>query len=329
MSSVVRWAVLGTGFISHTMIDAVAGSEGSVVSLVAGRDGEKVAEFQATHGIARGTTSFLEAIEDPDINAVYIGLPNHAHHELALAAAAAGKAVLSEKSLTRTMPTAEQLITGLEARDALFVEGLMYLSHPLYRKVVQLLTDGRLGALRSVSGFYAADIAAVVNPAGGGTLYNLGCYPASLLHLVVQTMCGDDAFAERSVTAVGTRDETGNVVDAATSVRFGNGVLATLQSSDTHGMDHAFEVTGTNGTLRWATNPWLPVAGDNVLEWHGHDAPAERIVIADPHDAFHHQVKMMEAAITTGQRQAIRPSPRWSDSLEIMAFLTEWEAAIG
>ena len=59
-----------------------------------------------------------------------------------------------------------------------------------------ILQDGRLGKLLSVNGFYHADIGAFVNPAGMGTLYNLGCYPVSLLQLTVQTMCGENAFAK-------------------------------------------------------------------------------------------------------------------------------------
>lgn len=310
------------------MVEAVRASEGSEVSMIVGRNPEKVADFASSYDISKVSTSFDEALADPDVDAVYIGLPNHVHHQQALAATAAGKPTLSEKSLTRTMATAEALVAGLQANRTLFVEGLMYLSHPLYRRVIEILTDGRLGELRSVSGFYAADINALVNPAGGGTLYNLGCYPASLLHLVVQTMCGTGTFTDRTLTAVGSKDESGNVVDAAVSVRFGNGVIATLQSSDTHGMDHGFEVVGTGGTLRWATNPWLPVAGENVLEWTAHQGEPERIVVETEHDAFHHQVKMMEAAISTGQLEAVRPSPRWQDSLEIMAFLTDWESAV-
>ncbi len=322
----LRWGILGTGFISHTIIDAIATSDGSVVTTIAGRNPDRLADFRRQHHISASTTDFDEVLGDPDVDVVYIGLPNHAHHELAIAASFAGKAVLSEKSLTTTMATAHQLIDAVRRNETFFVEGLMYLAHPLYRTLNLLLADGRLGELRSIRGSYAANIAHLVNPHGGGSIYNLGCYPVSLLHYVVQTMCGEAAFSARRMSGVGNRSmQDGNVVDAAMSVRFDNGVLASVHSTDSYGMEHEFAITGTNGTLRFVTNPWLPVAGANLIEWTPFSGQPETIVVEDSHDAFHHQIKMVERSLTDGLIEVVRPSPRWQDSLEIMSMLTEWE----
>lgn len=326
----LRWGVLGTGFISNTVIEAISGSEGSRVDVVAGRNPDRVEEIRRAHGIDRGVVGLDQVIEDPDIDAIYVGLPNHKHHDVVIAASAAGKAVLSEKSLTTTMESAEALATAVRANGTFFVEGLMYLAHPLYRRLLEILQDGRLGEVRSISGRYAADIWQVVNPAGMGTIYNLGCYPVSLLHLVVQATGGDGAFAARSLTGVGNQlDDSGNVCDAAMAVRFDNGVLATIQSTDSYGNGSEFAITGTNGVLRFETNPWLPVAGDNVMTWRpfGEDDGSAPIVVHSDHDAFHHQIKTVEACIAAGLTEAPRPSPRIEDSLEIMGMLTEWETA--
>lgn len=322
----LRWAILGTGFISNTVIEAIGLSEGSRVDLIAGRDTAKVADFQTRHGIPRAA-SYDQAIADPDIDVIYIGLPNHQHHAFAMAGAEAGKAVVSEKSLTTTMDTAEALVAAARLHETFFVEGLMYLAHPLHEAFGRLLTDGRLGTLRSITGRYGADIARLVNPAGRGTIYNLGCYPVSLTHFVVQTMLGQAAFSVRNVTGTGIIDQaSGTVSDAALAVRFDAGVLATLQSSDNYGNTSEFSVAGDNGVLRFVTNPWLPVAGDNIIAWQPHGGDVEQIVINDPHDAFFHQVKMVEHHVAAGHAEAARPSPRLVDSMEIMSLLTEWEA---
>ena len=322
----LRWAILGTGFISNTVIEAIALSDASRVDVIAGRDSAKVAEFQARHRIDRAA-SYEQAIADPEIDVIYIGLPNHQHHRFAIAAAEAGKAVVSEKSLTTTMDSAEALVDAVRRHETFFVEGLMYLAHPLFKTFGGLLTDGRVGKLQSITGRYGADIARLVNPAGRGTIYNLGCYPVSLAHFVVQTMLGDAAFSDRTVTATGIVDRTSSTVsDAALAVRFGDGVLATLQSSDNYGNTSEFAVAGDNGVLRFVTNPWLPVAGDNIVTWQPHGGDVEHIVVNDPHDAFYHQVKMVEENVAAGHTEAARPSPRLADSIEIMALLTEWEA---
>lgn len=323
------WGIAGTSFISNTMADAIKSSDGSRIVAVTGRDPGRLAAFAGQHGIAQTWPDLDTLLADPAVDVVYFGTPNHVHHEGVIVAARAGKAILSEKSLTRTLPQAEALAQAVRDTGVLFVEGLMYLAHPLYGVLQEILRDGRLGRLHSVNGFYAANIWDVVNPQGGGTLYNLGCYPVSLLHLVIQTMCGQTAFADRTVVGAGNRSpKDGNIGDAALTVRFDNGVLANLQSTDSVGIAHDFAIIGSKGVLRFLTNPWLP-RGRNVLEWRPFNGDAEEVVVEDAHDAFHHQVRLLERCIADGRTEAPRPSPRLSDSLEIMSLLAEWEAQCG
>lgn len=323
----LRWGIYGTGFISHAMLEAIAKSDGSQVTTLCGRNEAALKELQAQYGVAHGVTSYADMLAREDVDVIYIALPNHLHASATAEAFAAGKPVLCEKSLTVTMDDAHALATAVHDHNHFFAEGLMYLAHPLMTQLVTLLRDPSFGELRSVSGAYAADIWQVVNPAGGGTLYNLGCYPASLLHLVVQTMCGEDAFADRSIAAHGNIGKDSTLQDASVSVRFGNGVLANLMSTDGLGMAHSFEIVTTTGALRFATNPWLPEAGENRMVWHPYDGPARDVVVEAKHDAFYHQTRMVERALAAGAKEAPRPSPRLSDSLEIMQFLTDWETA--
>ncbi|WP_412551309.1 Gfo/Idh/MocA family protein [Shimia sp. MIT910701] len=323
----LRWGILGTGFISHAMLGAIRDSENSAVAMLYGRNEAALSELATQYGVTNTTTDQAELFANPDVDVIYIALPNHLHRAATEAAMAAGKPVLCEKSLTTTMEDAHALIASVQAANIFFAEGLMYLAHPFMQQLVTVLRDPSVGELRSVSGFYAADIWQVVNPAGGGTLYNLGCYPVSLLHLVVQTMCGEGAFASRSIAAFGNIGKDSTLQDASLSVRFDNGVLANLHSTDGHGMAHAFTIVTTKGTLCFATNPWLPVAGENKMIWQPYDGPARDIVVETKHGAFYHQTKMVERAQAMGAKEAPRPSPRQSDSLEIMRFLTEWETA--
>ena len=324
-SSTVRWAIVGTGFISNTVVEAIRACAGSRVELVAGRDGDRVATFAAQHDIARTVVGYDQAVTDPEIDVVYVGTPNHAHHEVVAAAAAAGKAVLSEKSLTTTMATAHQLADAVRDR-VLFVEGLMYLAHPVIARFVELLADERTGTVTAVHARYAADIAAVVNPLGRGTIYNLGCYPASLLHLTIQSAFGEDAFGRRSMAAHGTLTPDDTIGSTTASIRFDNGVLATLASTDDYGMAYDATILTTTGELRFVTNPWLPAAGDNILRWTPYDGEPETITVAADADAFLHQTRLVERCLAAGLTEAPRPSPRLRDSLEIMELLTEWES---
>ncbi len=323
----LNWAIFGTGFISNKVIDGITRSDGSQVQVILGRKPEVLTKFQAAHGIPKTSTDYEAVLADPSIDAVYIGLPNHVHHTLTTAAAKAGKAVLSEKSLTTTMQDADTLLASVREHQTFFVEGFMYLAHPLLRRFYEVIQDGRLGDLRSVSGVYAADIWKFVNPLGMGTLYNLGCYPASLLHLTVQTMCGQEAFVKRVLHGVGNLNSDNTICDAACSVRFDNGVLATLQSTDSYGTSNAFSVLGSKGELRFVSNPWQPIAGRSHLQWRPYDGDVEDIYVENDFDAFYHQIKMVERHVMAKEQEAARPSPSHQDSYEIMQFLTDWESA--
>ena len=323
----LRWAILGTSFISDTMAKAIEASPGSVTTVVVGRDSQRLEAFRHRHGIARGVTCLEDALGAPDVDVVYVGTPNHVHHQATILAAAAGKAVLSEKSLTVSMEQADALLAAVRG-TVFFVEGLMYLAHPVIARSVDVLRDGRLGALKAVHASYAANIAHLVNPDGRGAIYNLGCYPASLVQLVVDTIGGDGTFADHQLTSFGITSTTdGNVSEATAAVRFANGVLATIHTAETYGNTSRFEVQGTNGTLTFLTNPWLPERGDNSFVWRTYDADPETIIVNDPLDAFDHQVRLVEANIADGRMEAERPSPRLDDSLHLIEFLTEWEAA--
>ncbi len=322
-----KWGIAGTGFISHAMLGAIARREGSEAVAISGRSAETRVGLQAQYGIGSGVKTVAELAALPDVDAIYIGLPNHLHLEASEVALAAGKAVLCEKSLTTTYEDAEALADAAASSGQFFAEGLMYLAHPIYQTLVDVLRSKDVGELRHITGFYAADIWQVVNPAGKGTLYNLGCYPASLMHLVVQTMCGDAVFSARDLTAQGNFNEDANVCDAAVTVRFANSVLASLHSTDSYGMAHEFVIATTKGTIRFDHNPWLPDAEANGFTWRGYDGSEMQYSVDVQGDAFDHQLEMVEASLAAGLTKAPRPSPRLKDSLEIMRFLNDWEAA--
>lgn len=326
----LRWGLLGTSFISGTVASAIARSAGSKVVAVAGRDVGRLTDFASRYSIPYTYTDFEALCREPLVDVVYVGLPNHVHHEYSLLAATYGKHVLCEKSLSIDMEKTESLLNGLAESPVFFVEGLMYRAHPVITAFAELIKSDRLGDIRFISACYHADIAQFVNPSGRGALYNLGCYPVSLMQLVMSLSFGDEAFEKRNLSGFGRGSVTdGNLVDAIASVQFDNGVLAQVATSETHGMLFGFTVSGQAASARFRTNPWLPEAGDNVIEIIDHASGAVRdtIIVNSGLDAFGHQIHMVEEAIAHGRREALFPSPSHKDSRAIMRFLTDWEAA--
>lgn len=330
----LRWGILGTSYISSVVANAIQASPDSEIRAVFGRDASRLQTFASRFSITITYTAIDQLLNDTTVDIVYIGLPSHKHAEVVIAAAAKGKAILSEKSLATTMIDAHAMIAAVRNYNVLFVEGLMYLSHPLISKAMEIIRGGRLGVVKSVSGHYSVDIVRNANPLGMGTIYNLGCYAVSLLHLVIETAYGPGSFGARSISGQGNLahdDGVTHVRDAAVSARFDAGVLATIQSTDSFGNDFSFVVQGDRGKLRFETNPWAPRIGESILHleiYKKFGGQTDRIVVESDLDAFGHQVKMIERCVKDNTVEAPHPSPTWDSSLEIMSFLTDWESDI-
>jgi predicted dehydrogenase len=329
-NNMLRWGILGTSFISHTVAASIQGSAKSTIKAVFGRDSGRLTAFADKFSIPHRYGTLEEIIDDVNIDVVYIGLPSHLHAQAAIAAAKKGKAILSEKSLTTTMKDAHELIEAVRSNGVFFLEGIMYLSHPLMAKVADIIRSDALGPVRGVSGYYAAQIWDKANPLGMGTIYNLGCYPVSLMHWVLQVAYGRDAVKDRKISGLGNlASDNSHVRDASLSIQFKNGVIGSIQSTDSFGNDYSFAIQGQKAVLRFKTNPWLPPAGDSIMEIKTYSGgKVEEIVVSSEWDAFGHQVRRVEDCLAAGLKEAPRPSPTWEDSLEIMEILTQWEEAV-
>ena len=245
----LRWGILGTSFISETMAQAINDDPGSRIRSIAGRRPEAVEAFAQKFSVQAQTVNYPDLLNDPQVDIVYVGLPNHLHHQYIVDSLSAGKHVLSEKSQAIDMPKTRQIVAAVKASNLLCIEGLMYLHHPLMLKLAELLRDDVFGTVHTVSGQYCADIAQFVNPEGKGAIYNLGCYPISLLHLVLQACFGQDAFADVAIQGSGTRSKAdGNIVEASLNLTLRNGVSARMHTAETYGMISDFVIVGEKGS---------------------------------------------------------------------------------
>jgi predicted dehydrogenase len=178
----VRWGVLGVARIAtQKVIPAMQRGEWSEVSAIASRDLTKAQASAAGLGIPRAYGSYEALLEDPDIEAIYNPLPNHLHVPWTIRAAEAGKHVLCEKPIARDADEAAPLIAVRDRTGVHIQEAFMIRTHPQWLRALGIARSGRLGEIRSISGFFSyfnRDPANVRNvPAfGGGALLDIGCY---------------------------------------------------------------------------------------------------------------------------------------------------------
>jgi len=159
------------------------------VAAIASRDGDQARAVAGRLDIPRAHGSYDALLADPDIDAVYIPLPNHLHAEWTIAAARAGKHVLCEKPLALTAADAERMAEACDAAGVRLMEAFMYRHHPSWVAVLDLVESGRIGrlaAVRSWFSYYNDDPANIRNirEYGGGALYDIGCYNVNLSRLL-------------------------------------------------------------------------------------------------------------------------------------------------
>ncbi|MGR3493043.1 MAG: Gfo/Idh/MocA family protein [Shimia sp.] len=187
----MRWGILGTSsFALNAMGPAIHAARGAELVAVASRDASKVAPFQAWAPMVRAC-SYEEILAAPDIDAVYVPLPNHLHVPWALKILEAGKHVLVEKPVGMSVAEVDQLIAARDASGRMAAEAFMIAHHPQWARVRELLADGAVGTLRHVQAHFAydnsGDPANVRNQRGmgGGALRDIGVYTIGSVQLAL------------------------------------------------------------------------------------------------------------------------------------------------
>ena len=182
----IRWGVLGAAKIARTkVIPAMQRAQEGEVTALASRSLETARSAAATLGIAKAYGSYEELLADPDVDAVYIPLPNHLHVPWSIKAAEAGKHVLCEKPIALSADGARTLVAVRDRTGVLIQEAFMVRTHPQWLAVREEVRGGRLGELRAIQmafSYFNRDPKNVRNQAdiGGGALMDIGCYPIVL-----------------------------------------------------------------------------------------------------------------------------------------------------
>ncbi len=182
----VKWGIISTANIGMEKVNPamIAGKMCNVVA-IASRSEEKARAAANQLGIEKSYGSYEAMLADPEIEAVYNPLPNHLHVPLSIQAADAGKHVLCEKPVAMNAEEARQLIAARDRNGVLIQEAFMTRSHPQWLKARELINDGIIGDLRSVTvvfSYFNVDPANVRNMAdiGGGAIYDIGCYALTM-----------------------------------------------------------------------------------------------------------------------------------------------------
>ena len=186
----IRWGILSTANIGRQqVVPAIQAADRCEVVAVASRSLEKASAYAAELGIERAYGSYGQLLRDPEIDAVYIPLPNHMHAEWAIAAAENGKHVLCEKPIALSSEEAETMAAAAATAGVVLREAFMYRFHPSWVAARRIVEEGVIGEILAIDSWFSYfndDAANIRNIAeyGGGALMDIGCYSIHLSRML-------------------------------------------------------------------------------------------------------------------------------------------------
>jgi predicted dehydrogenase len=286
----MRLGLLSTANINRAILAGAAKAGRIDVAAVASRDASRADTYAAEHGIARAHGSYEALLADPDVEAVYISLPNGMHHEWTMHALAAGKHVLCEKPYTRHPHEAEEAFDAADAAGLVLAEAFMYRHHPQTARVARLVADGAIGRLCAVKATFTfplrdlSDVRALPE-LDGGALMDVGCYCVSGIRL----LAGEPEHV-RGEQVTGT---TGIDMAFHGTLRCAGDVVGQFEATFRSPQRQSLEAVGEDGVLV-VEAPWRVDWGGSVtLRRDG----ATELVEVDEADAYTLELENLADAI--------------------------------
>lgn len=317
MADILRWGLLSTARINRRLIPAIRAAGRSQLVAVASRNLERAEAYAAEWEIPRALDGYETLLEDPDIDAVYISLPNSLHAEWTIRAAQAGKHVLCEKPLALNMEECDRIIDTAETAGVVVAEAVMYLHHPLLHRAQKMVKEGKLGQITLVRGAFSFFLDRLNDVRwqphlGGGSLWDVGSYPVSFIRWIAgepETVFGWQTLASSGVDAT-----------FAGLLRYGNGVLGAFDSGFRQQFRVQAEVTGTEGTLI-VERPFIILPESRLILQRGFET--EEITVPEA-DAYQCEVESIEAAVLDG---APLPVPLDNSRANVATLMALYESA--
>jgi len=285
----VRFGILSTAHINRLLIPGAHASDKIELIAVASREQSRADAYAREWGIERAYGSYDALLEDPDVEAVYISLPNTLHCEWSIRAVEAGKHVLCEKPMSRHPRDVEQAFDAAERAGRLLTEAFMYRHNPQTARLVELVREGAIGELRLLrSAFsyslYDAENIRLRTDVEGGSLMDVGCYCVSGARLL--------AGEPESVFGQAHIGPTGTDWAFAGAMGFPGDVFAHFDCGTCLPNRDELEVIGTEGSL-FLDDPWHCRAP--VIELR-RDGEIEQIAL-DPTDSYRLELENLSDAI--------------------------------
>lgn len=315
----LNWAILGTGKIGHRFAEGLKKSKTGRLAVIGSRNAETALAFAARHG-GKGFGSYDAALNQPEVDAVYISLPHHMHKEWTIRCAEANKHILCEKPFTLTAEEAKEALEAVRAAEVFFMEAFMYRCHPQTQRLRQLVEQGAIGKVMAIHSEFGYATARDwqnfrrVKEVGGGALMDVGCYCISMCRMIAGEEPGrceyDAQFAPEGYDAVGTG-----------LLAFPSGVRASFATAMHAQLRNDVRIYGSDGWIH-VPSPWFC---EEAVVLHSNNQKPRKFSDGSSLDLYGNESDVVAANISAKEA----PQMTWEDTLFNMTTLDAMRRSAG
>lgn len=259
---ILNWGILSTARINQALISPLRISKRNELIGIASRSMDRATIYAHENMIPRSYGTYEDLLSDPDIDVVYIPLPNHLHAEWAIKSAEAGKHILCEKPLGISTHEVDSMIDAARNNNVILTEAFMYRHHSQTKIVNALIKDGAIGDLQVIRGSFTFSLERVGDirlnsEMGGGSIWDVGCYPISYAIMLagskVKEVFGWQVNSQTNVDIIFTGQ-----------IRFENGIIAQFDSGFKSPVRTNMEIIGRRGSIV-VPRPFNPKHDEKII----------------------------------------------------------------
>jgi len=314
----VRWGVIGTAQIAKVcVIPAILKSKTGVLQAIASRDLAKAQTLVSKYRQGVAYEGYAALLQDPEVDAVYIPLPNQLHKEWTIEALRLGKHVLVEKPFAMNAGEAVAMAQAARRHGRLLMEAFMYRFHPRSQRIKQLVDEGTLGQISLIRSAFTFPLKRdgsnerlFLPEMGGGSLWDVGCYGVN----VARWLLGEEPA---TVSAQAKYSLSGVDVSFIGTLRFASGALAVVESSFITALQQTYSVAGERGAIELPHDAFVPWEKEAHFILRGADDEHGKIVTIPGADEYQLMIEHFTDAVQGHAQPAISPE----DSVNQMRIL--------
>ena len=315
----LKWAVLGTGVIANQMAQALQ-SMGRTLYGVGNRTYEKAVAFGEKYHVEKVFDTYDDAINDPEVDVIYITTPHNTHYPLMKKALEQGKHLFVEKSITLNSRELSEMVALAKEKNVVMAEAMTIWHMPLYKKLWEIISSGKLGKVQMITvnfgsfkeydmknRFYNMNLA-------GGALLDIGVYALSIVRSFMNSK-PDQILSQMKPSPTGS-DEQATIL-----LRNSDGQMATVALTMHSKQPKRSMISCEKGYIEIMEFP----RADKAVIVDAETGEREEILAGETANALRYEIEDMEAAVLEGQISTMK----LEESCDVMDIMTglrkEWE----